>query len=110
MKRQLISRDEVLPCTAQHKSPCSDCPFSRTALKGWLGGMTADEYFRLAHSDEVINCHVKDGPQCAGAAIYRANVGKLPRDKSVLRLPPNRKAVFATPMEFLAYHNDHKGA
>jgi len=37
-------------------------------------------------------------------AIYRANIGKLPRDRSALRLPVDRVAVFATPMEFQAHH------
>lgn len=48
-------------------------------------------------------CHTLRGPQCAGTAIYRANVVKstLP---GVLSLPQNKQTVFATPQEFVEYH------
>ena len=102
--RQLISSDESLPTDTQPIHPCADCPWSRNALPGWLGGPTVDGWLAFAHSDDVILCHTLIGPQCAGVAIYRANVAKLPRDPDVLRLPADRERVFASPNEFRNHH------
>lgn len=104
MVRQLISSDEAVPATHQHDVACSDCPWARTALPGWLGALSADEWLQEAHGEADIECHVLTGVQCAGAAIYRANMGKLPRDPSLLRLSPDRQKVFACPSEFKAHH------
>ncbi len=107
-KRRMMSVDQAKLTTRQHKSPCCDCPFHRKAVPGWLGMQTPDEYVQLAHSDLPILCHTKLGPQCAGVAIYRANVHKKSRDKTALVLPANTTTVFATPMEFLAHHKGKK--
>jgi hypothetical protein len=107
-KRQLISSAEAITATKQHTEPCSDCPMARTALNGWLGGATPDEYCRLAHSDHVVNCHVIKNQQCAGIAIYRANVCKRV-DSPNLKLSKNSEKVFGTPMEFLEHHRSRPG-
>ena len=104
MSRKLISTDDAPSSSKQHATPCSDCPMARTALNGWLGGATPDEYVRLAHSDHQVNCHAIRGPQCAGMAIYRRNVCKRV-DPPNLVLPKDEELVFSTPMEFLAHHN-----
>lgn len=62
---------------------------------------------QFAHSDQRIECHTLIGAQCAGSAIYRANICKMPRDPAVLRLPPDTKRVFAFE-EFAEHHK--KGA
>lgn len=68
----------------------------------------------MIHSDVPIACHktiTADGEettyshQCAGAAIYRANVHKLPRDPAVVTMPADRTTVFATDREFLDHHD-----
>jgi hypothetical protein len=44
-------------------------------------------------------------PQCAGAAIYRTNIGvadNLP--DAIHKLPKDTATVFASPVEFLAHH------
>ena len=99
---------------------CNDCPWWRTSTPGWLGPMTAEEWIELARSDDPIACHqtikVEEGQeagdwnhpmmrQCAGAAIFRANICKSPRSPEVARLPSDREAIFATPAEFLAHHS-----
>jgi hypothetical protein len=99
---------------ALHK-PCNDCPWRRNAAPGWLGPYTAEEWVQLAHSDEPIACHltieVEDSweegviRQCAGAAIYRANVCKSPRNPEVVVLPSDTETVFATPNQFMDYHD-----
>lgn len=109
MKRQLITGAEAVRVTRQHTTPCDDCPFARTALRGWLGDASPAAWIAMAHGETRIECHTRVGPgrvgfQCVGAATYRANVCKMPRDPSQLRRPPDPVAVFATPAEFRAHH------
>jgi hypothetical protein len=104
MRRQLISSDEARPAMVQHKRPCSDCPFRRASLCGWLGGIDVQAYLDLAHSDFPVRCHALRNTECAGAAIYRANVAKLSRNSNVLRLEKNTTIVFASPDEFRDHH------
>lgn len=99
----------------QHTTPCRECPFRRGGLPGWLGGSSAETFIGQAHGNFWLPCHLHSKyddpnwkndttkPQCAGAAIYRANVFKsVP--PSLLTLPKNGEIVFATPAEFLAFH------
>lgn len=106
MKRQLISCDdkEAVLATRQHTKPCSDCPLSRGSLPGWLGSDDPQTWLRMLHGETRIECHTLLGAQCAGAAIYRANVAKLVHDRSQLWLSQDTKAVFANPAEFLKHH------
>src|SRR6266404_5203889 len=103
MIRRVISSDEAVPAQGQHTKPCEDCPWSRSSFPGWLGGCTAEEWLATAHSDQQIDCHTLDGAQCAGAAIYRANVCKIPRT-NVLRLERDFDNVFESPLEFTWHH------
>lgn len=104
MKGQLISADQARPATRQHRKPCRDCPWQRTALNGWLGGLTADDWLQAAHGEARIDCHTRTGAQCAGAAIYRANMAKRPRDLDTLQLPADRGRVFSHPEQFRQHH------
>lgn len=106
MVKKLVSSDEAVRTRKQHTAPCSDCPWRRDALPGWLGGFTAQSWVATAHGDMVVKCHTTIGPQCVGAAIYRANVCKVSRDDRALRLPADRDRVFSTPTEFLDHHTD----
>lgn len=106
---QLICNKEATPSSRQHRKPCSDCPWARTALPGWLGGVSSRDWLADAHGEAIVDCHVFSGPQCAGAAIYRSNVGKLPRSSDALLLPKDRARVFASPVEFIEHHGDEKG-
>lgn len=108
-RRKLIAAGQMPPAKAQITRPCTDCPMARNALPGWLGGATPEEYARLSHSDALVSCHVHGNVQCAGMAIYRRNVCKRV-DPPGLVLPADREAVFATPMEFLAHHQQLRGA
>jgi len=105
--KKLVSSEEGHDATVQPENPCSDCPLRRDSLSGWLGGTgTPDDWVACLHSDARMDCHVLRGAQCAGAAIYRANVYKSPRDKTVLRLAPNREQVFSSPGEFVTHHSE----
>lgn len=104
-KGKLICSDESRKRKTQHTTPCSDCPFARVSLPGWLGPLTADEWVTVAHGEQKIECHVWMNKQCAGAATYRTNVVKLCRDPRILSLPRDTVKVFSTPTEFRAHHN-----
>lgn len=101
--KRLISSNEAVTSDRQHTSPCSDCPWARAALNGWLGGASIEEWLQRAHSDTVVDCHTISNHQCAGLAIYRRNVAKFAYPP-MLQLPADREKVFATPMEFRAHH------
>ena len=94
------------------KRPCNECPWRRGSAPGWLGPLEPEEWIALAHSDEPIACHatiredeawLPDTLQCAGAANYRRNVGKMPRDPDIARGEKDER-VFATPRELLEHH------
>ncbi len=101
----IVTSEQAQPAKGQHTKPCRDCPWRRVAVEGWLGPMTGPEWIAFVQSDAQIDCHTLLGAQCAGAAIFRANIGKLPRDRVALRLPRDRERVFASPTEFLDYHD-----
>lgn len=103
-RRRLLTDADAVPAKGQHEQPCSDCPWSRQALPGWLGSLSADEWVEAVHGEVRIECHALKGAQCAGSAIYRANVCKRPRDPETLLLKADRSTVFATPQEFREYH------
>lgn len=105
MRKRLVARSEAKPTTKQHRSPCCDCPFRRDSLPGWLGGSTPEQFVRHAHADLPYPCHTKIGPQCAGMAIYRANICKSPRDPKAFRLPADKVKVFSWPTEFINHHS-----
>lgn len=100
----MTSSDEAVDAACQHRTPCHDCPWRRVALPGWLGGVSAAEWVARAHGESLVPCHTLNGAQCAGLAIYRANVVKSPRDPSILRLPADRREVFSNPFEFVEHH------
>jgi hypothetical protein len=108
-KGKMITGDEAKVTKQQHTSPCSDCPFRRDSIPGWLGQLTVDNWVELAHSEGSADCHTTKqkggkGWACAGLAIYRANVAKAPRDPKAMRLKPDTKLVFSFG-EFKKHHS-----
>lgn len=100
--------------------PCNDCPWVRTSLRGWLGPLDAFGWLDAAHSDEAIACHLTikrtdeaghgdwsnpEMRQCAGAAVFRANVHKSPRDPEVAVGERGTADVFADNDEFVLHHH-----
>ena len=110
MKRgQLITSDQAKPVRKQHTSPCTDCPWARSALPGWLGGVTAPEWIAVAQGEILEPCHALFNTnggnfECAGLAIFRANICKKVRTPGTLDLAPDRVKVFSSPKEFLEHH------
>ncbi len=103
---------------SQHKIPCKGCPFRKDTKPGNLGGSSPLVYIGQSILPWWLPCHSaydatknpkQQDPaacaQCAGAAIYRSNIGVadlLPRH--LLTLPEDTDRVFAAPEEFLAHH------
>lgn len=101
---QLAVASEARKTKRQHKTPCADCPWARKSLAGWIGAPSVMDWLIAVHSDAVIECHTTD-KQCAGAAIFRANVVKSCRTEEPLRLPEDRVLVFGSDREFQDHHN-----
>jgi hypothetical protein len=104
MSGQLKTYQDAKARKIQHKSPCSDCPFARKSVRGWIGGMSVDEWLVAVHGEGMFDCHTVSNQQCAGAAIFRANVCKSPRREDVLRLPSDTVRVFSSSQEFRWHH------
>ena len=93
--------------------PCNECPWRRNAWAGWLGPLTATQWAKLALSDAPIACHktIKEdyewegASQCRGAAIFRENIHKSPRDREIVVGPADPETVFDSPIAFLQYHD-----
>lgn len=101
--RKLISSDQAVTGKKQHTTACSDCPYRRDSLNGWLGGNSVDQFLRIAHSDTRYDCHTIKKQQCAGLAIYRRNTCKQV-DPPLLVLPADHDTILSNPMEFQAHH------
>jgi hypothetical protein len=102
--------------------PCSECPWRRGAASGYLGPYDPRKWIRIALTDSPIACHKTivvtdplegegswDHPkirQCAGAAIFRANVGKSPKNPTVATGPADPENVFDDVVEFCHHHGD----
>lgn len=114
LARKFVSSDDAVAIKTQHRKPCADCPFARTAIRGWLGLSsikknkiaTPEEWIEIAHGEKVEICHCTTSKECAGLAIFRANVFKLP--KHALILEPDTTLVFANDQEFKAHHTRTK--
>lgn len=108
---------DAINCTHVQK-PCPDCPFSRTVKPGALGGSSPLVYIGQAAGPYILPCHKHvdfedpdwkakciQTPQCAGAAIFRANTRQDRRlPEAIHRLPQDHVTVFSTSAEFLSHH------
>lgn len=101
----------------QHHQPCHDCAFRRDGTPGNLGGSPVETYIGQTEAGFWLPCHgtyepgvpakqqdPAKAPQCAGAAIYRANLGITAGGRLILRDPQDKAAVFASHAEFIAHH------
>lgn len=95
------------------KEPCNDCPWRRNSVRGWLGPYDARQWIEAAHGEGAIACHQTIpkgggwGPntlQCRGAAIFRANAKKQPRNPTITTGPEDKERVFAWDDEFIEHH------
>ena len=107
--------------TNQRTTACSTCPFSKTSTPGELGGSPVETYVGQIIGPFFLPCHqVKDYKgnaekietcqcQCAGAAIFRANIGVgkyMPH--TLLNLPADSDPnVFTSLHEFVWHHRPY---
>jgi len=97
--------------------PCTECPFRRKSLPGYLGSDTPENFMATTLADAPMPCHctvdyedenwrekAAKAPLCAGARIFFANICKLSRDRARPKLERDRENVFANPAEFIAHH------
>ena len=100
------------------KSPCDECGFSRSCPPELLGGSPVETYIGQAWGPFMVPCHKacdfsdpewKDKAfetlQCAGMAIFRANLGSaklMPAE--IQQLPADTETVFKNEIEFMAHH------
>ncbi len=93
--------------------PCNECPWRRDSVPGHVGPHDPEHWTESAHSDAAIACHKTLPPgggwgtatkQCRGAAIFRENVCKSPRNPSIVTGPADRDKVFVSNAEFIAHH------
>jgi hypothetical protein len=108
MSGQLKTYHDAKPRKYQHTSPCSDCPFARKSLRGWLGSLNVASWMQIILGDGQIDCHTTTNQQCAGGAIFRANLCKVPRSDTPLQLPPNSHTVFSSIQEFVDHHTKRR--
>lgn len=96
-------------------TPCKECPFARHVEPGMTGGSNPAVYIGQVIGPFLLSCHMdpdyeKDrrSPklrQCAGAAIFRSNVGVDHLMPTFLHhLPSDEEKVFSNPAELLAHH------
>jgi hypothetical protein len=99
------------------KKPCIECPLSRTAKPGYLGGYTPSQYIDVLHGIGDIACHLSPGfiardpaeqRSCTGVAMFRANIGGIAladnAQAAVDHVGADAEAVFATDAAFIAHH------
>lgn len=104
------------------KTPCSECPFRTTAMKGWLGPDTPQEVMRRVHGESGYPCHMsvteeaKSLPddedvtydiveQCAGAVIHANQTAKCYfRDPALAAHQDTVGKTKVLGFEFLKYH------
>ena len=103
------------------KNPCTECPFNKnTKLSRHqaLGGAEPEVYVGQIYGPFWLPCHMDKNykskesrpdevTQCAGAAIFRANLGlsEIMPDK-MLKLEKHHPDVFESVQEFISYYLD----
>lgn len=94
----------------RHKTPCSECPWRKKSVKGYLGGNTVEAYALPVRHGVPVPCHMSGGAKttmCAGSAIVMQNSCTVPRDdhqaKQIDKVRKSRD-VFQFVTEFERYH------
>lgn len=103
------------------KRPCSECPFRKIHMPGWLGPWKAQDIVNFVHRDGGLACHRtvrKDGKDtegvqaCAGAAIHMNKSVKCSKHKDMRELQDKMETapadvidgIIKWPHDFIAHH------
>ena len=97
--------------------PCKECPFAKdnTLTGDKPGGADPTVYIGQSVGPFWLPCHMEkeyEGKstspdkvnQCAGAAIYRANIKAPKMPEQILTLPEDKDTVFGSHAEFYAHY------
>lgn len=119
MKNAEMTSSSYRPPT---KQPCSDCPFRRKAMPGWLGAGSPESFVDCMNRDEPLPCHQtidyddpawlekwstqESGSMCAGALVFMANKLQRPKAPGFPTMPQDKINVFANTLEFVRYHRE----
>ena len=102
--------------TKKLKSPCGACPYSKSVIPGATGGSDPEVYVSQGHGPFWLPCHKTcdfsdpswkenyQAQQCAGAAIYRANIERDSLMPAMMHKLPKNDKVFGSPGELYAHH------
>jgi hypothetical protein len=99
----------------RHKTPCSECPFRKNSMKGFLGGYDLSEYATPAGLGMPTTCHQHDhgGAEhpdsrfCAGSCSVIANdpnIKPIAGYGEIIAKVGPREDTFATMEEFTVHH------
>ena len=87
------------------KSPCSNCPFRKDTLKGWLGERRMTEIL----SEQSFVCHKKKHLQCAGHMLIKGNENIFVRTAKQMDIEltlSGREKVFDTQEQCIKHHSN----
>ena len=108
------------------KKPCNGCPFRRRSLRGWLGAAAPERFInsilaQVGGHDERARAGVTDPlrfplrlPVAIVVVVDRLvagerHLGKVPRDRAMPRMRPDKVEIFATHREFIDHHRSVPG-
>lgn len=72
------------------KQPCKECPFRKTSMRGWLGGLTAKETSDYVLDEADFACHMTRHKEdhlmsrCKGSQLFLIHHCKRPKKNEPL--------------------------
>lgn len=107
----------------KRRKPCNECPFLKSAPKGFLGGNTPEHLQRVAHAETGVHCHKENGKShlkkltdekffekahvCVGSLIHANMSHKLYRNEELRKfqeLVPQRSKYILDFRNFIPHH------
>lgn len=103
--------------SCKKKEPCSDCPWRKNALPGWLGNHDVDYFHDVFEQDFPYPCHQTMGKPnehiCTGLVFTRVNSCKISKYPGPLKETENalrdvQNNCFDNIHQFKDYHSKFK--
>lgn len=92
-----------MPTLPHITRPCSDCPFRKDSLKGWLG----EERMKGILKQGCFVCHKKKDMQCAGHMLIKGQENDFVQLAGRLKIElelSGRELVFDSQSECIEHH------
>lgn len=103
------------------KFTCSECPFLKKSLAGWLADYTPSELLIIIMGEKPFPCHMDqqedvkweevgddENPLCAGALMFMKKNGKIPRNyelaEKVKEINIKDCDIILSSIEFIKHH------